>query len=110
VSEFRQGAPILDRVRSRGVDAQVALASLSEITDVMLAAHGRGLVHGSVVAGNVLVRRGSTSLFLVDFGLAPLLAGLEDHASTAADDLAGLDVLNRALLDLCETIGPPAAL
>jgi serine/threonine protein kinase len=78
------------------VDAQVALASLSEITDVMLAAHGRGLVHGSVVAGNVLVRRGSTSLFLVDFGLAPLLAGLEDHASTAADDLAGLDVLATA--------------
>ena len=108
VSEFRQGTPILDRVRSGGLDATAALASLRAITDVILAAHGRGLVHGSVVAGNVLVGRGSTSLFLVDFGLAPLLAGLEDHGSTAADDVAGFDVLNRALQDLSETIGPPA--
>ena len=108
VSEFRQGAPILDRVRSGGLDANAALGSLSAISDLVLAAHERGLVHGSVVAGNVLVQPGSTSLFLVDFGLAPLLAGLDDRTPSAADDVAGLDVLGQVLRDLSETIGPPA--
>ena len=110
VSEFRQGAPMLDRVRSGGLDAKAALASLSATTDLILAAHGRGLVHGSLVPGNVLVRRGSTSLFLVDFGFAPLLTGPDDRIPSAADDVAGLDVLGRVLRDLSETIGPSAGL
>lgn len=99
-TEFRQGAPLLDRVRSGGLDAQAALGSLRAIADLMLAGHSLGLVHGSVVPGNVLVRRGSRSLFLVDFGLAPLLAGPERHGSSAAGDVAGFAALSRALRDI----------
>lgn len=95
LSEFRQGVPLLDRVRAGKLppdDARVALGSLRENT---VAAHARGLVHGSVVSGNVL--SGPNGAFLLDFGLAPVVGPGEAGVASALSDLAGFDQIERSV-------------
>ena len=99
LSEFRQGVPLLDRVKARKLsldDARVALRVLRERT---VAAHTKGLVHGSVTSGNIL--SGSNGAFLLDFGLAAVV-GAGDAAEVASPraDLAGFDQLEQSLRQL----------
>ena len=72
LSEFRQGVPLLDRVRSGRLDPEEAIACLTRLRELATSAHARGLVHGSIVPGNVIVQPDSASAYLLDFGLAPL--------------------------------------
>src|SRR3954464_14091632 len=55
LTEFRQGLPIVDRVRSGRLDPADAVALLKPIVARIAQAHARGLFHGSLVAGNVVV-------------------------------------------------------
>jgi serine/threonine protein kinase len=106
VTEFRQGIPILDRVRSGRLDTDAALASLRILVALTMAAHVRGLAHGSVVAGNVLVQPASGAPYLLDFGFAPLFGGSDSVGRSdsdipfAAADVAGFASLARTLREL----------
>lgn len=98
LSEFRQGVPLLDRVRAGKLppdDARVALGLLREGT---IAAHARGLVHGSVVSGNVL--SGSNGAFLLDFGLALVVGPGAAGVASSRSDLAGFEQLELSLREL----------
>jgi PDZ domain len=69
LTEFRQGVPLVDRVRSCQLDPEDAIMHLEPLISLMRRAHARGLVHGSIVPGNIMLRLDSGSAYLLDFGL-----------------------------------------
>jgi serine/threonine protein kinase len=97
---FRQGVPILDRVRSGRLDREEAVARLTPLIALMVSAHARGLAHGSIVPGNVIVGPDSAPARLLDFGHATLMAPSENDATLAVADLAGFAVLARGFREL----------
>jgi tRNA A-37 threonylcarbamoyl transferase component Bud32 len=89
LSEFRQGVPIVERLESGGlnpIDAEKCLTSLLAATR---SAHGRGLVHGSIVSGNIIVAARCHPAYLLDFGHAALVAAEGDDLPAPSDDYAG---------------------
>jgi len=92
LDEFRQGVPILEAVACGRLDAASSAASLVTLTTAVRDAHVRGLVHGSIGGGNVIVDPMRATAYLLDFGHAGLLArDGEDGPGTSAD----LDSLTR---------------
>ena len=89
LSEFRQGVPVLDRVRSGRLDPEEAIACLTRLRALANSAHDRGLIHGSIVPGNVIVHPDSASAYLLDFGVAPLLSSPGNDVACASADLVG---------------------
>lgn len=89
LSEFRQGIPILECLRSGRLGAAAALELLKLLKDAAAAGHQRGLVHGSIVPGNLLVDTSGTSAHLLDFGLAALLLSPTAEAPSVPTDEAG---------------------
>ena len=100
LSGFRQGVPILDRVKSGRLDPEDACARLTPLIELTHRAHARGLVHGSIVSGNVIIQPGSASACLLDFGLAPLFAVPGGDMAFRSADLAGFAMLARSLREL----------
>jgi serine/threonine protein kinase len=98
VTDFRQGMPLLESVRSGWLHRETAKAGLRQLHRILDAAHQRGLAHGSVVPGNVFTARPDGTPFLLDFGLARLLSDPGAPADRAAADLEGLAQI-RAQLD-----------
>lgn len=96
LSEFRQGVLLLDRVKSGRLSQEIAGALLGQLRNVTRAAHRRGLGHGSIVPGNVLVGISDNSGHLLDFGLTAVLTTSTSQPSEAADE-AGFVALHQAL-------------
>jgi hypothetical protein len=101
LSDFRRGVPLLARVRAGRLGPREASEALDALREVMHRAHARGLAHGSLVPGNVLVDPQTGSAYLLDFGLAAILSPTATRASLAAADLAGFKALARSV-----TFGP----
>jgi serine/threonine protein kinase len=99
LSGFRQGGPILDRVRSGRLNPEDACARLAPLLELTHRAHARGLVHGSIVPGNVIIQPGSAAC-LLDFGLAPLFAVPGGDVALRSADVAGFAALARTLREL----------
>jgi serine/threonine protein kinase len=97
LTEFKQGVPILDRVRSGRLDREEAIARLTPLITLIESAHTRGLFHGSIAPGNVIVGSDSPRVRLLDFGLAPLMSSAEDYAALSSADIAGFAALTRTL-------------
>ena len=90
VTDFRQGLPVLESVRSGWLHPERARSGLRQLQQILDAAHQRGLAHGSVVSGNVFSARPDGAPYLLDFGLAVLLSGLRAPSDWVADDREGL--------------------
>jgi hypothetical protein len=99
LTPFRQGVPILDAVRSGRLRSEDALACLTSLVALTRRAHARGLAHGSIVAGNVIVQPRSWTAWLLDFGFAPLFLPRGSEAF-ASEDLAGFAALGDMLREL----------
>lgn len=100
LSEFRKGVPMLDCVRSGRLTMEKASGVLAQLRGVAVAGHARGLVHGSIGPGNVLVDTSDAAGYLLDFGLAALLCSSGTPAPSPATDEAGFVSLERTLGDL----------
>ena len=100
LTPFRQGVPILDGVRSGRLRSEDALACLTSLVALTRRAHARGLVHGSIVAGNVIVQPRSRTAWLLDFGFAPLFLPRGSEGAFASEDLAGFAALGDTLREL----------
>jgi serine/threonine protein kinase len=93
LSQFLRGVPVVDAVRSGALAPRPAAVLVEAMADVMARAHGRGLAHGSLVSGNVLVGPDLASALLLDFGLSALLVPALPLAVMASRDQAELAVL-----------------
>jgi serine/threonine protein kinase len=110
LSVFRRGTPLFDRVRQGRLDPTFAVASLEPLIRATRRAHAAGLIHGSVVAGNVMFDSVSASSFLLDFGLAPLVFEIGRCSADASADDAGFALLTRMLREASASAVPPPAL
>ncbi len=90
VTDFRQGMPLLESVRSGWLRPEQAGLELRQLRETLDAAHARGLAHGSVVAGNVFSARPDGAPYLLDFGLTLLLSDPSETSDGSAADLDGL--------------------
>lgn len=90
VTDFRQGMPLLESVRSGSLHPEKAGAGLRQLRETLDAAHARGLAHGSVVPGNVFSARPDGAPYLLDFGLAVLLSGVRETSDWSTADRDGL--------------------
>jgi serine/threonine protein kinase len=97
VTDFRQGMPLLESVRSGWLDPERARSGLRQLQEILDAAHQRGLTHGSVVPGNVFSARPDGAPYLLDFGLAVLLSGLSAPSDWAVADRDGLSRIQAQL-------------
>jgi len=93
LTEFRRGVPVLEAVQSGALTARTAADAAGPVRDVLRRMHARGLAHGSIVQGNVIVRPDRTAAFLLDFGLSALLRPQSSPAAGASDDDEALDAL-----------------
>jgi hypothetical protein len=95
VSPFRQGLPMLDAVRAGGISPADAVMGLERLLSLTRRFHARGLVHGSIHPGNLLVARDAASACLLDFGMTALVTENPGPADPA-EDLRGFAALARA--------------
>jgi serine/threonine protein kinase len=105
ITDFRQGMPLLESVRSGWLHPDRARSGLRQLQELLDAAHHRGLAHGSVVPNNVFSSRPDGALYLLDFGFAALLSDPGAPGAWAAADDEGLVRIQSHLQQL--GCGPP---
>lgn len=98
LSDFRQGVPIVDAVGSGALAPRAAVELIGALDDVVRRMHRRGLAHGSLGPGNVMVAPGMDAAFLLDFGLSALVGTPAPLADTVAGDCTHLRLLSEALV------------
>jgi tRNA A-37 threonylcarbamoyl transferase component Bud32 len=96
LSHFRRGVPVIVAANSRALSTEAAKRLLRAMDSLLQRVHRRGLAHGSLVPGNVMVQPDG-DWFLVDFGMSALVSVAPHPAGLAARDLAGLATLSGVL-------------
>lgn len=93
LTDFRQGIPLLHAVACGRLGGAAAVSLVRELREVVVSAHGAGLVHGSVGPGNVFVSASGDMAFVLDFGFKPALFTASGDDTWRAADLSGFDAL-----------------
>lgn len=93
VMELLSGVSLREYLSMRGrVDVQSALAWALELAEALFEAHSIGLVHRDLKPSNLFVvdtNAGRARIKLLDFGLARIPEGSEEHSMTASDAVLG---------------------
>ena len=108
LSEFMRGVSLRDGLATAPMAPGAARALLDSVASTLDVAHARGLAHGSVGPGNVLVPAAGGPPQLLDFGVA--IAREPEGTDWVAADRAGLDALRRHVAASLAGVADPGAL
>lgn len=98
VREWVEGDSLADFVAGAEVEPALAQLLAVQVADALRAAHARGLGHGRLHPGNVVVGPGDGAK-VTDLGIAAALAGVPyDSPATATEDAAGIAAVGYAAL------------
>ncbi|KAJ3282831.1 TP53 regulating kinase, partial [Borealophlyctis nickersoniae] len=89
--ECVKGPTVRDYINSGGLGEDQSSNLSQKIGQSLSVMHGLDIVHGDLTTSNMLVREGSNSLVLIDFGLSTTSSMVEDKA-------VDLYVLERAMI------------
>jgi serine/threonine protein kinase len=106
VMEHLEGAPLSRVLQRAPLPLATVAVLLGEVLDALSAAHARGLVHGNLHAGNIIVRPDGHAK-VVDFGMARL--DDKDGGAAPPDALGDLRAIGE-LLHMCVAGSMPGVL
>jgi len=90
VLELLTGVCLAGRLSGGALPWREAVALAATVADVLAVAHRRGVVHGDLTPGNIMVT--TDGLKIIDFGLATRI-GVDSPAGRPADDVYALGLL-----------------
>ncbi|MEV0605225.1 serine/threonine-protein kinase [Polymorphospora rubra] len=94
VMDLVEGEDLRRRVRRDGpVPAAIAADVVAQVADALSYLHGRGIVHGDVKPGNLLVPADGGPVRLVDFGVARAVEGVPERATHATPEYVAPEVV-----------------
>ncbi|MEV7229490.1 protein kinase [Polymorphospora sp. NPDC051019] len=94
VMDLVEGEDLRRRVRRDGpVPAAIAADVVAQVADALSYLHGRGIVHGDVKPGNLLVPADGGPVRLVDFGVARAVEGVPARATHATPEYVAPEVV-----------------
>jgi serine/threonine-protein kinase len=70
VMEYVDGEPLRPLIRSEGMDLRRAASILKQIGEALKHVHEKGIFHRDLKPENIMLRRGTDSVVLIDFGIA----------------------------------------
>ncbi|HEU4424126.1 MAG TPA: protein kinase, partial [Pilimelia sp.] len=95
VMDLVDGEDLRHRVRRDGpVPPAVAANVVAQVADALAYLHGRGIVHGDVKPGNLLVPADGGPVRLADFGVARRLSGGTEQATHATPEYVSPEVVS----------------
>jgi serine/threonine-protein kinase len=90
VMELLTGVGLAGRLSGGALPWREAVTLTATVADVLAVAHRRGVVHGDLTPGNIMVT--TEGLKIIDFGLATRI-GVDSPAGRPADDVYALGLL-----------------
>jgi TolB-like protein/tRNA A-37 threonylcarbamoyl transferase component Bud32 len=85
VMELVDGPTLSDRLKRGRIAVSDAIQIARRIAEALEAAHEKGIVHRDLKPANIKVSDDGTLVKVLDFGLAMIAKGHEDHAIESAD-------------------------
>ena len=98
VMQFINGNNLRSLIRSEGMNLERAASILKQIGEALNQVHDNGIVHRDLKPENIMLRRGTDSVVLIDFGIAKVTDSIVAPTTTHGPSAGTLRYMSREQL------------